>query len=486
MEDPARVIGEPPRDLGMLVGGVVVGDGMDNPARPDSALDGVEELDELLVGVAGHAAADHGAVEDVEGGKQGGGAVTLVDAMGRAARACDLGAATTADRCPMRQPNDLSRSLAPFDQDTTLIAVIEMSQSSWLVAGIVPGLERHPLKKLAVDEGSLLRLLQRWRDEAIQAGRRIERIAVAFEAGRDGFWLARWLRGHNIEGYVIHPTSVAVPREHRRAKTDRLDTELLKRAFLGWLRGEPDHCNMAAIPTTEEEDGRRPHRERESLVAERTRIVNRMKGCLARLGIRGFKPTLQRAPKLLSTLRTPEGTPLPPNALAEMGRDLARLHFVEGQIREIETARLERLEQAPTEKSHAMVRLLARVIGIGIETADMLVREVMSRNLRDRRAVARYAGLTGAPDESGSKRREKGLARAGNARVRRGMIQLAWRFLMFQKESALAQWYRSRTADARQGTRKSLIVAMARKLLIELWRFVTTGETLVGVEMRPA
>src|SRR6202011_5517722 len=293
---------------------------------------------------------------------------------------------------PMQQPNDLSRSLAALDQDSTLIAVIEMSRSTGLVAGIVPGINRQPLKKLA-DETALLQLLDRWRDEATKAGRTIDRIAVADEAGRDGFWLARWLRGRGIEAYVIHPTSVAVSREHRRAKTDRLDSELLKRAFLGWLRGEPGHCNMAAIPTIEEEDGRRPHRERESLVAERTRIVNRMKGCLARLGIRGFKPTLQRAPKLLSTLRTPEGTPLPPNALAEMGRDLARLHFVEGQISEIETARLERLEQAPTEKSHAMVRLLARVIGVGIETADMLVREVLSRNLRDRRALARYAGL---------------------------------------------------------------------------------------------
>jgi len=386
----------------------------------------------------------------------------------------------------MPQPNDMSRSLATFDHDRTLIAVIEMSQSSWLVAGIVPGIERHPLKKLAVDEEALLRLVQRWQDEAAQAGRKIERIAVAFEAGRDGFWLARWLRARNIEAYVIHPTSVAVSREHRRAKTDRLDTELLKRAFLGWLRGEPDHCSMAAIPTMEEEDAKRPHRERESLVAERTRIVNRMKGCLARLGIRTFKPTLQRATDLLPTLRTPEGTPLPPNALAEMSRDLAWLHFVEDQIREIEAARLERLNQAPDERSHAMVRLLARIIGVGIETADMLVREVLSRNLRDRRAVARYAGLTGAPDESGSKRREKGLARAGNARVRRAMIQLAWRFLMFQKESALAQWYRGRTADGRQGTRKSLIVAMARKLLIQLWHFVTTGQALVGVEMRPA
>ena len=223
----------------------------------------------------------------------------------------------------MPQPNDMSRSLATFDHDRTLIAVIEMSQSSWLVAGIVPGIERHPLKKLAVDEEALLRLVQRWQDEAAQAGRKIERIAVAFEAGRDGFWLARWLRARNIEAYVIHPTSVAVSREHRRAKTDRLDTELLKRAFLGWLRGEPDHCSMAAIPSMEEEDAKRPHRERESLVAERTRIVNRMKGCLARLGIRTFKPTLQRATDLLPTLRTPEGTPLPPNALAEMSRDLA-------------------------------------------------------------------------------------------------------------------------------------------------------------------
>ena len=193
---------------------------------------------------------------------------------------------------------------------------------------------------------------------------------------------------------------------------------------------------MAAIPV-EEEDGKRPHRG--AAWSPSIRGCQSNEGCLARLGIRGFKRTLQPAPSLLPTLRTPEGSPLPPNALAEMDRDLARLHFIEGQIREIETARLERLEQAPAEKSHAMVRLLARVIGIGVETADMLVREVLSRNLRDRRAVARYAGLTGAPDESGSKRREKGLARAGNARVRRGMIQLAWRFLMFQKESALAQ-----------------------------------------------
>ena len=169
----------------------------------------------------------------------------------------------------MRQPNDMSRSLNALESDTTLIAVIEMSQSSWLVAGIVPGVERQPLKKLEVDESALLKLLNRWRAEAEKAGRKIERIAVAFEAGRDGFWLARWLRARNIEAHVIHASSVAVSREHRRAKTDRLDTELLKRAFLGWLRGERDHCKMVAIPTMKDEDAKRPNRERENLVTRR-------------------------------------------------------------------------------------------------------------------------------------------------------------------------------------------------------------------------
>jgi transposase len=265
-----------------------------------------------------------------------------------------------------------------------------------------------------------------------------------------------------------------------------LDTELLKRAFLGWLRGEPDHCSMAAIPTLEQEDAKRPSREREGLVGERTRIVNRLKGALARLGIRGFKPTLRAAPERLEALRTPEGAPLPPNTLAELRRDMARLRLVRDQIAEVEASRAERLRQPGGGGGDAMVRLLARVIGVGIETADMLVREVLSRELRDRKALARYAGLTGSPDESGARRREKGLARVGNARVRRGMLQLAWRFLRFQADSHLARWYRARTADARGGTRKAMIVALARKLLIALWRLATTGEAPEGVALRPA
>ncbi len=386
----------------------------------------------------------------------------------------------------MPQQNDLSRSLTPFEPTTTLVAVIELSLSSWLIAGTIPGIERQPLKKIVPDEAELLRVLHRWRDEGIRKGLDITRIVVAFEAGRDGFWLARWLTGQGVETHVIHSSSVAVSRENRRAKTDRLDTAMLMRVFLGWLRGERGHCGMVAIPTIEEEDAKRPCRERENLVGERTRIINRLKSDLTRLGIRGFKPQLRKSPQILTSLRTPEDQPIPPNTLDEMQRDLTRLALLREQIKAIELARLARLEQAPQAGPNAMIRMLANIRGVGIETAEMLVQEVLSRNLRDRRAVGRYAGLTGAPDESGSKRREKGLTKSGNARVRRGLIQLAWRFLLFQKESALAQWFRGRTEGAKGARKTKMIVALARKLLIALWRMVTVGEVPHGVILRGA
>ena len=381
---------------------------------------------------------------------------------------------------------DASRSLTALEQDSTIIAVIEMSQTKWLVAALIPGVERQPLKKFDAHEETLLKLLHRWRREAGQAGRNIKRIVVAYEAGRDGFWLARWLRARDVEAYVIHPTSIAVSREHRRAKTDRLDTELLMRVFLGWLRGETRHCSMVAIPTIEEEDARRPNRERQNLVTEQTRIINQIKAIFTRFGIRSLRPTMRKVAEKLEDLRTAEGTPLPQNTLAELRRHLARLRIVRDQIRVVEQERLRKLAVAAAAGLHTMVRLIARVLGVGVETADMLVNEIFSRHWRDRRAVARYAGLTGSPEESGSRRRERGLARAGNVRVRSGMIQLAWRFVRFQKNSALAQWFAARTADGRASTRKTMIVALARKLLIALWRLVTRGELPQGVVLRPA
>src|SRR6201985_1850286 len=317
--------------------------------------------------------------------------------MGRAARemaTSPLINRWSASDAPAERPRPapgqaLSRSLVALDQNSTIIAVVELSQSSWLVGGVVPGIERQPHKKLEPSPERLLALLHRWRDEAARAGSTITRIALAFEAGRDGFWLARWLAARGVEAHVIHASSVAVSREHRRAKTDRLDTELLKRGFLGWLRGERGHCSMVRVPTIAEEDAKRPNRERECMVKDSTRLVNRIKGTLARLGIRNFKPTLRQATERLATMHTPEGTPVPPSALAEVQRDLARLRFVVSQIKQIEEARRQRLEEQPERGPHAMVRLLARGVGIGVETADMLVNEVLSRPLRDRRAVAR-------------------------------------------------------------------------------------------------
>jgi transposase len=296
------------------------------------------------------------------------------------------------------------------------------------------------------------------------------------------------LHARDVEAYVIHPTSIAVSREHRRAKTDRLDTELLMRSFLGWLRGEMRHCSMVAIPTIEEEDARRPNRERQNLVTEQTRLVNQMKAIFTRFGIRTFRPTLRKAEDKIKGLNTAEGIPLPENTRAELCRHLARLRVVREQIRAIEQERLRKLAAAPAAEKgpQAMVRLIARVLGVGIETADMLVNEVLSRHWRDRKAIARYAGLTGSPDESGKRRRERGLARAGNARVRCSMIQFAWRFLRFQKNSALAQWFAARTADRRASTRKTMIVALARKLLIALWCLATRGDVPQGVILRPA
>ena len=377
----------------------------------------------------------------------------------------------------------MSRSLVASDQDSTIIAVVEPSQSSWLVAGVLPGIERQPQKKLEPSAERLLGLLHRWRDEAVRAGKKITRIALAFEAGRDGFWLARWLNARGVEAHVIHPSSVAVSREHRRAKTDRLDTEMLMRALLGWLRSEPGHCRMVAIPTVAQEDARRPGREREGLVAERTRLTNTIKAELALWGIQGFKPGLKKAAEHLEALRTVEGEPLPPNTLARLHRLLKRRTLISDQIKAIELAAAQAIEREPT-GPNALVLLLAQIKGIGLETAQMLVHEVLSRTLRDRRAVARYAGLTGTPDESGSKRREKGIGKAGNPRVRCGLIQLAWRFLMFQPDAALVRWYRERTAGGKGAIKKTMIVALARKLLIALWSYATAGVMPEGVVLK--
>ena len=210
-----------------------------------------------------------------------------------------------------------------------------------------------------------------------------------------------------------------------------------------------------------------------------------MKSILIQFGVRNFKPGLRKASEKLDAIRTPERIPLPPNAVAALRRHMERFRIINEQIKVIEQTRLQRIERDPADKMNAMIFLLVRIIGIGVETADQLVREILSRPLRDRKAVARYAGVTGSPDESGSKRREKGISRSGNARVRKILIQLSWRIVKFQPESDLVLWFKNRTQNAR-GSRKPMIVALARKLIIALWRYVNTGVVPEGFKPRPA
>ena len=377
-----------------------------------------------------------------------------------------------------------------LDPATTITAVVELSKRTWLVGGHVPGLERRPLKKTEDRAAGLLRILTNWRKRAEQAGRSIAHIVVAFEAGRDGFWLARWLRRTGIEAFVIHPSSIPVPRG-ARVKTDRIDTGMLLRAFSAWLRGEPDACRMVAIPAREEEDLRRPSRERAELVTERTRLRNRIRSLLTVHGLSEINPNSPATFRKLEQLRTAEGEPLPPHARAEIERLFERLALVKNQIKVIEADYARRtVENKRVEGEHSFAaqarrrfQQLVTVTGMGAATAATLVAEVFMRNFADRRALARFVGLTGTPDESGSRRRDRGLMKAGSKRVRHIMIQLAWRMLYHQPNSALVQWYRDRVAKANGAGRKTFIVALARKLLIALWRFVQSGQVPEGMRL---
>ena len=372
------------------------------------------------------------------------------------------------------------------EDDISLFVALELSRSTWLLAMSAPHDDK--ISKYRVDAGdsaALLKLLSRLSAEAQRrCGRPVKTIAI-HEAGLDGFWVHRLLEANGVESHVVDAASIAVNRRHRRAKTDRIDTAMLRRGFLGWLRGEPGHCSMAIVPTLAEEDAKRPHRERESLVQERTSTINRMKSILIQFGVRDFNPVLRKAAQKLHAVQTPEGVPLPPNAASALRRNVERLRLINEQIKAIERSRVQHLKRDPTDKFNAMVFLLVRIIGLGVETAEQLVREILSRNLRNRKAVARYAGLTGSPDESGARRREKGLSRSGNGRVRSILIQLSWRLLQFQPDSELVLWFNKRTAGAK-GSRKPMIVALARKLIITLWRYVNTGMVPNGFKLRSA
>ncbi len=374
-----------------------------------------------------------------------------------------------------------------YDHHTTIVAVLELSGKNWLFGAVAPGVTRRTKRSFeARDIDAVARALEQLKAESAKAGFAAARIALGYEAGRDGFWIARALQQRGIEVYVMHPASIAVERRGKRAKTDRLDVDLLLTTLIGWLRSEPGRCTMAPIPTEEEEDLREPGRRRETLVQARLKVENQMASLLIRYGIEGFHPRLKSAEKKLAELKTFDGRPLPANAMNSLKLLLAQHRLLSQQLKQIEEARRQVVNVAEPNRLQLMIQTLARVIGVGVETATVFVFEVFSRQFKDRRALAAFVGITGTPYDSGGSRTEQCISKNGNPRVRRMLSQLAWRWLRHQPESALAHWYRARLGGAKGRMTKILIVALMRKLLIALWRLVETGELPAGVRLAKA
>lgn len=368
---------------------------------------------------------------------------------------------------------------------TTIYVAIELSASSWLVAARLPGIKKARIDRLdSGDTMGLLKIIAELRAQvSTQLGMPAD-LACCFEAGRDGFWLHRWLVAHGVAAYVLEPTSILVNRRARRAKTDRLDAEGMLRVLANWLDGDQQVCSMVAVPTPEEEDAKRPHREREHLVQDKQRIENRIEALLFTQGIRG-RPSLRSWARDVAELRTGDGRALQPKLLAELDRLRRRLVFVLELIRELETDRATSLEEAKADDAIAgKIVALQGIRGIGDNFAAVLTHEVFYRSFGNRRQLASYVGITPMPYQSGSMDRDRSISRAGNPRARTTMIQLAWLWLRYQPDSALAIWFRERVGTLQGRTRRISIVAMARKLLIALWRYVETGVVPEGVVLR--
>ncbi len=371
--------------------------------------------------------------------------------------------------------------------DCTLVLAIELSSKSWVLAAQVPGLRETKAKRtIGPDKLALRSAIDGYRARAVAAGYRVDRVVAAYEAGWSGFWLARWLIAEGIEVHVIQPSSVPVDRRMRRAKSDGIDAELLLRTLLAWLRGEPRVCSMVPIPDEADEDARRCVRERTELVSERVGLTNRIGAVLATLGIDDYNPLLKNRRQRLATLGTGLGEPIPPNALAKIERLLSRLELVLAQIVELERERDAVAQSSSPDEAGKMIQQLCSLRGIGVQSATVLVREAFVRRFANGKALGSYAGLTATPYSSGGIEREQGIGKAGNRRLRTVMVELAWLWQRYQPGAALITWFRERTGSTGRRGRKVMVVALARKLLIALWRFAVDGVVPEGATMKPA
>lgn len=366
---------------------------------------------------------------------------------------------------------------------------LDMGRSKWIVTSLSPEtgerMSQHTIP--AGDVGGLLALFADLRHRAKARSGLDYPVVTIQEAGLDGFWLHRVLEQEGIESHVVDAASIATPRRRRRAKTDKIDGEALLRALLAFKRGEPRVCAMVVVPSLEEEDRRRLCRERQTLLAERGAHTNRIKGLLFAQGVFDYEPIRRDRRKRLDDLRTGNGRPLPPHLRTQIKRELDRLELLLDQIKAVEVEQQALLasqvsRSEPDTSAANVVAMLLAIKGIGTQAAAVLWVEGLCRTFANRRQVASYAGLAATPWRSGAVVHEQGLSKAGNPRLRTLMVQLAWLWLRHQPQSELAKWFRARGERGRKG----LIVALARKLLVALWKYVAHGITIEGAVMKPA
>ncbi len=382
-----------------------------------------------------------------------------------------------------------TQSEAPIAIRTDLGAIfvsLELSRSKWWITSLSPGGGEKMSKHMVVARdvaGMLARFAELNRKAQARTGRCFPIIAIQ-EAGLDGFWIHRVLQAEGIESYVVDPASIAISRRRRRAKTDKIDGEALVRAVLAYKRGEPRVCAMVRVPTPEEEDRRRISRERKALTNERVRHVNRVKGLLFGQGVSGYEPMRRDRRKRLEELQTGDGCSLSPHLKAQIERELDRLELLLEQIKAVELERDAML--AAAQVGSPAPAMLLDLKGIGPEFAAVLWSEGLSRHFDNRRQIAAYAGLAPTPWQSGSVDHEQGVSKAGNPRLRTMLIQLAWLWVRHQPRSALALWFQGRVKHNGGRLKKTTIVALARKLLVALWKYVDAGVVIEGAVMKTA
>lgn len=368
----------------------------------------------------------------------------------------------------------------------TIYLAFELSKAKWQLGIMMPGAEK--MSRYRIDGGDMAALsgvLSRARAKAEQLGKPV-RVLSCYEAGLDGHWLHRWLTTNGIVNYEIDASSIEVSRRARRAKTDRIDLAQLMRAFLAYQRGEVGVCSMVRVPTPEDEDRKRRTRERERLLKERTGHSNRIKGLLHGQGIRDAMPLKPSFLSDLEQMRTGDGRALPPRLKEEIRREHERLLLVHKQIKALE-AENTAAHRAPAKGSvEAKAVQLAQLKAVGPQIAQVLANEVFYRDFRNRRQVGSCVGLTDTPYDSGASRRQQGISKAGNHRARTTAIELAWLWLRHQPDSALSRWFRERVGNLKGRIRKIAIVALARKLMVALWRYLETGLVPTGAAMRPS